>query len=196
MKKVFLLICISFQLYSQNKLQTGDIIFIENKGGQGRAIQLATKSNWTHVGIIFIENGKTYVYHAVNPVSKNTLEEFLNLSYNHTYKAKRPDSLKVKLNAKQDALLLKEALKHLNKPYDYVFSWSDAEWYCSEYVWKLYQRIYNIEIGDLKELKDYDLSNPIVKDIMTKRYGSKIPYHEKMISPGEMFDSNLLVDIK
>lgn len=30
----------------------GDIIFISNASGQGKAIQLATKSKYTHVGIV------------------------------------------------------------------------------------------------------------------------------------------------
>ena len=47
------------------KLKTGDIIFITNQGGQGKAIQLATKSKYTHVGIVFVENRVVYVYHAV-----------------------------------------------------------------------------------------------------------------------------------
>jgi hypothetical protein len=35
-------------------LKSGDIIFIVNPAGQGKAIQLATKSKYTHVGIVFI----------------------------------------------------------------------------------------------------------------------------------------------
>lgn len=189
---ILVFILISLKTLSQHNLQNGDLIFIESQSGQGKAIQLATNSKWTHIGIIFIESGKTYVYHAVNPVSKNTLEEFISLSKNGIFKIKRLDSNLVKLNIKQNTVMLKEANKHLNKPYDYAFNWSDNELYCSEYVWKLYKYAYNIELGNLKKLKDYDLSSQLVKETLTKRYGKNIPLNEKMISPGEIFDCSQL----
>src|SRR5688500_2958812 len=74
---------------SELPLRDGDLIFIVNHAGQGKAIQLATKSEFTHIGIIFIENGKPVVYHAVEPVSKNTVEEFKSMSVNGSYKIKR-----------------------------------------------------------------------------------------------------------
>lgn len=39
-------------------LKNGDLLFITSSSGQGKAIQLATKSKLTHIGIVFIENGK------------------------------------------------------------------------------------------------------------------------------------------
>ena len=64
--------------------------------------------------------------------------------------------------------------------------------YCSEFVWKLYNHALGIDIGKLRPLKDFDLTHPAVKDIMKKRYGKNIPYNENMISPGDMYDSDLL----
>ncbi len=52
------------------------------------------------------------------------------------------------------------------KPYDTTFEWSDNKIYCSELVWKIYQRGAGIEIGKLQRLKEFDLSNAIVKAIM------------------------------
>jgi hypothetical protein len=40
----------------KRKLQSGDILFISNPGGQGKAIQLATRSKYTHVGIVTAVN--------------------------------------------------------------------------------------------------------------------------------------------
>ena len=55
----FLVAFYSFRSFqSEPKLKTGDILFITSSGGQGKAIQLATKSKYTHVGIVFVENGK------------------------------------------------------------------------------------------------------------------------------------------
>jgi len=74
---------LSSSVFYKNKTNTshknGDIIFIVNPSGQGKAIQLATKSKYTHVGVIFFEDGKEVVYHAVEPVMKSTLKEFISM---------------------------------------------------------------------------------------------------------------------
>src|ERR1700690_2869292 len=86
---VFVLATIFSFVQAEKKLKTGDILFITSSGGQGKAIQLATKSKYTHVGVVFVENGTTYVYHAVEPVMKSTLEEFLKFSEDGKFVAKR-----------------------------------------------------------------------------------------------------------
>jgi hypothetical protein len=172
-------------------LKDGDIIFIVNPSGQGKAIQLATKSKYTHVGIIFHENGKPKVYHAVEPVSVNALEEFVGMSSDGKYEIKRLKNDSV-LTKETVAKMLKEAKSLLGTHYDIYFGWKDDELYCSEFVWKLYNRHTKLEIGQLRPLKDFDLNSPIVKDIMKRRYGNTIPYSEKMISPGDMYTSELL----
>ena len=88
--------------------------------------------------------------------------------------------------------MLQEAKSKLGTHYDLGFSWSDKELYCSEFVWKLYNHALKIEVGKLRPLKEFDLSHPVVKSIMEQRYGKKIPLEEKMISPGDMFTSNLV----
>ncbi len=116
-------------------LKTGDILFIESSSGQGKAIQLATHSKYTHVGIVVVENGKTTVYHAVEPVMKSSLEEFLNYSSNGQYQVKR---LKSGITKSQEEKLIKEAKSMLGRHYDIYFSWGNDELYCTEYIWKLY----------------------------------------------------------
>ena len=48
-------------LNTKNELKSGDIIFQTNPKGQGKAIQLATGSKFTHCGVIFIEGRDTMV---------------------------------------------------------------------------------------------------------------------------------------
>ena len=176
---------IPYSFQTENKFKTGDIIFIVNPSGQGKAIQLATGSKYTHVGIIIKEKTETYVYHAVEPVMVSTLSDFIAFSADGKYVVKRlKDSspLTVAKNEKMKVM----ASKLLGKHYDIYFSWNDDEWYCSEYVWKLYKQNYNLEIGKLRPLKEFNLTSKEVKRIMEKRYGNKIPYEENMISPGDM----------
>lgn len=176
---------------SNTSLKNGDIVFIVNPGGQGKAIQLATKSKFTHVGVIFIENGKPYVYHAIEPVSKDAFDDFVSMSSDKKYVIKRLKDQSL-LNPIIIDKMLKEANSKIGKHYDIAFNWNDEELYCSEFVWKLYKNALGIEIGKLRPLKDFDLSHEAVKEIMHERYGDKIPLEEKMISPGDMYISDLL----
>jgi hypothetical protein len=195
MPKFLFTLIVSFFLINSDLgaqiFKNGDIIFIQSTSGQGKAIQLATKSKFTHVGIIFIENGQAMVYHAVEPVSKNTMEEFLAMSNDGQYQIRSLKDQSVLTKEVVDKMH-SEARADLGKHYDIYFNWSDKELYCSEFVWKLYKNAVGLDVGKLRPLKDFDLSHPVVKAKLKQRYGDNIPLNENMISPGDMYDSALL----
>jgi hypothetical protein len=80
--------------------------------------------------------------------------------------------------------------------YDPAFGWSDERIYCSELVWKTYQRALGLHIGELQTLKEFDLSDPLVQIKLKERYGSAVPMDEDVISPAAMFASPLLVEVE
>ena len=178
------------------EFQNGDIIFQTSQSGQSKAIQLATHSKYSHVGIIYNNGGKYFVYEAVQPVKLTPLDKWIDRGLDDHYVVKR---LK---NA--DEILTKEALskmkkvgeRYKGKNYDIYFEWSDDKIYCSELVWKVYKEGAGIEIGELEQLRDFDLSHEIVKQKMKERYGDNIPMDEKVISPAVMFDSDELITVK
>jgi uncharacterized protein YycO len=61
--------------------------------------------------------------------------------------------------------------RFLGKDYDIYFEWSDNRIYCSELIWKIYKEATNIEIGQLENLSDFNLSNKLVKKKLKERYG-------------------------
>ena len=85
--------------------------------------------------------------------------------------------------------------KYLGKDYDIYFGWGDDKIYCSELVWKIYKDVTGLVVGELHKLKDFDLSSKEVKKIMKERYGSNIPYEEHVVSPSNIYDSDLLETI-
>ena len=85
--------------------------------------------------------------------------------------------------------------KYKGKNYDPYFEWSDDRIYCSELVWKIYKQAVGIKIGSLQKIKEFDLSDPIVKNKIKERYGENLPEGELVISPGSMFDSDLLYTV-
>lgn len=176
--------------------QFGDIIFQTSQSEQSRAIQLATNSKYSHMGKIYKKDGQIFVYEAVQPVKLTPLNEWINRGKNGHYELKR---LK---NA--DKILTKETLSkmkligenYMGKDYDIYFEWSDEKIYCSELVWKIYKEAAGIEIGELEELEDFNLTHEIVQQKMEERYGENIPKDEKVISPAAMFNSEKLTTIK
>ena len=49
---------------------------------QSKAIQIATNSIYSHCGIIIIENKKLFVVEAIQPVTKTSLNNFINRGIN------------------------------------------------------------------------------------------------------------------
>lgn len=176
-------------------MQDGDIIFQSSMSGQSYAIQLATHSRYSHCGLLFRENGKWYVYEAVQPVKKTSLDAWITHGDGNHYVVKRLKSSPAGIDSAESSKLKAEVRKHLGKNYDLAFDWSDDKIYCSELVWKSYHEATGLEIGHTRPLGDYDLSNPIVKKKLKQRYGNNIPVNEPMISPGSIFESELLATV-
>ena len=179
-----------------SSIQNGDIIFHTSKSAQSKAIQLATHSKYSHVGIIYEKGGNYYVYEAVQPVKLTPLNQWINRGDKGHYVIKRLKNADEILTP--DVLRKMKTLgeKYKGKNYDIYFEWSDDRIYCSELVWKIYREATGIEIGQLESLSDFDLSSNAVKEKMKERYGNAIPMDEKVISPAAMFKSNKLTTVK
>ncbi len=171
----------------------GDIIFQSSQSNQSKAIELATKSPYSHMGIIFIKNGKPYVFEAASKVVYTPFDKWVNRGKNRKYVIKRLKDHA--LSQKEIANLKRVAHSFENKPYDIWFGWDDKYIYCSELVWKIYNKALNLKIGQLQRIKDFNLSAPAVKQKLTERYGDKIPYQETVISPVAIFNSPLLITV-
>lgn len=174
--------------------ESGDIIFQISVSAQSKAIQEATHSRYSHMGIIFREGREYFVYEAVQPVKITDLSEWIRRGEDGHYVVKRlknPITL-----APEDIRKLKAtAGKYLNRDYDSYFGWTNDKIYCSELVWKVYQEGLGIRLGEPQQLQDFDLSSSEVKRELKERYGDNIPLTEKVISPARIFDSEKLVEV-
>jgi len=179
-----------------DNLKNGDIVFQTSLSSQSKAIQLATGSEHSHMGIIYIEDGLPFVYEAIQPVQLTPFDKWIVRGQNKHYVVKRLKNSENVLT--EDVLVNMKTIgnKFKNKNYDLYFEWSDDRIYCSELVWKIYFEATGISIGQLQELQDFDLSSPQVKQKLKERYGDKIPLHEKVISPASMFNSDVLMTVR
>ena len=170
-------------------VRDGDIIFHTSRSAQSAAIQRATQSPYSHVGVILHREGKPFVFEAIATVRYTPLAEWIARGEGGQYVIKR---LKSPLTAGQAAKLRSAASHFEGKPYDLYFEWSNDRIYCSELVWKMYQQAAGVQLGALQKLREFDLTDPVVKTKMRERYGSRVPMDEPVISPGAQFDSPLL----
>ncbi|MGE8426584.1 MAG: YiiX family permuted papain-like enzyme [Sphingobacterium sp.] len=176
-------------------LKDGDMIFQSSISPQCKAIQLATRSPYSHCGIIFYEQGKPYVLEAVQPVTVTKLEHWIARGEKQHYAIKRLKNADHVLTNSTLAKMKAIGKNFLGKNYDATFEWSDDKIYCSELIWKIYQRGAGIEVGKLEKLKDFDLSSPEVKAKLKERYGNSVPLNETVISPASIFNNPLLITI-
>jgi len=193
---IFLIITASYAAAAPiPTLRDGDIIFQTSLSSQSVAIQRATASPYSHMGIIFFRNGKPYVFEAITTVRYTPLASWIARGKGGHYVVKRLKDAPTLLTSDGLAKLRATTRQFEGRRYDLTFEWSDDRIYCSELVWKLYDRALNIHIGELQHLKDFNLSDPVVKAKMRQRYGNHVPLEEPVISPGAMFQSPLLVTV-
>jgi uncharacterized protein YycO len=184
------------QLSENDEIKNGDLIFQTSLSGQSKAIQIATNSKYSHCGIVYSDNGQFYVFEAIQPVRKTPLDKWIARGENGHYVIKRLKNADQVLTAETLQKMKREGEKFKGKNYDLTFEWSDEKIYCSELIWKVYQRATGIEIGKLEKLSDFNLTHEAVKKKMKERYGDKIPTEEIVISPTAIFNSDLLMTVK
>ena len=110
-------------------LESGDLVFETSSSAQSAAIQWATGSRWSHVGIVEVSPaGEVYVIEALARVSRTPWPAWLRRARRGgEVLALRPRGL----SAAQRAAAAAEAAKLLGRPYDPRFGWGDDRIYCS-----------------------------------------------------------------
>src|SRR5688572_19272608 len=153
----------AFALIAAPPVQTGDIVLHTSHTKQAIAVAWATKSIYTHTGVVVVENGKPYVYEAVSTVKKTPLEKWI----------ARGDALAIKrypnLDDKQRAKIASAAKKHLGKRYDLSFAPGEDKLYCSEYVRAVFKGA-GLDVGAVEQVRNLDVDNPIVKQLVQTRW--------------------------
>jgi hypothetical protein len=177
------------------KIQDGDIIFQTSESSQCEAVRIATRSKFSHCGIIFTVNGKQFVFEAVQPVKLTPLDKCIEHGKDGKYVVKRLKNATAVLDSKTLEKMKNYGNQFMGKQYDAYFEWTDTKIYCSELVWKIYKNGADIELCKLQELKDFNLADERVQKVLKERYGNTIPLEEKVVSPSNLSDSKLLTTI-
>jgi uncharacterized protein YycO len=180
--------------YENFQYQNGDIVFQTTNSDQCKAVQLATHSPYSHCGILFKHQNQWQVLEAIGPTKWTSIEEWKDHGVDDKIVVKRLKN-RAELSDDEEKKMKNIGIKLLGKAYDFSFDWDDDKIYCSELVWKLYDRGAGIQVGKLKKLKDFDLSHSAVQAKLKERYGNHIPYEEIVIPPSSIFESENLIEV-
>ncbi len=194
MKKIFqltIVLSIAFfnlkaqHAFTDSVYKNGDVIFIKNKKIQGGSLIPNGKTKYNYVGVLFYENGKPMIYHAMEPVSKCSVEEFMGMG-DGDYKVRRFMEQEL-LTVDVINTMHTFAKAKLNSHYDGKLSLKSDELYNAEFVYKMYQSALGIKLSEPKPLNELK-NEPATLDFLKEAYGNSI-LDEKMVVIGDIYNS-------
>src|SRR5437879_2678925 len=133
----FAVLLVACSAASAPAVQDGDIIFQTSRSSQSLAIQRATHSPYSHMGIMLYRSGRPFVLEAIATVRYTPLVEWIDRGSGGHYVVKRLRDAANVLAPPRLARLRRAAESFQGRPYDPTFEWSDNRLYCSELVWKI-----------------------------------------------------------
>lgn len=176
------------------ELLDGDIVFQYSGSVQCPAIAQATHSPYTHCGIVFIEGGKPLVWEAVGPVVKTPYKDWIQHGVDQHYVVKRLKD-RSGLTPKVLEAMKAEGMREMGRPYDIWFDMDEERIYCSELVWKVYERGARSQVGTLERFGDMDFTGAEAKRVLKDRFGARFPADQAVITPASIFRSPLLLTV-
>ena len=169
--------------------QNGDIVFQTSLSSQSKAIQIATDSPYSHVGIVYLQQGEAYVFEAIKTVRLTPFQTWVERGEGNKITVMRT---KRALSAQQLQAMKSIGEQYRGKAYDLAFQWSDDQMYCSELVWKIYEEGANITLTKPNPFGEYNFTAPEVYPLVKKRWGSEPNLSEKVVAPSDIASSKRL----
>jgi Permuted papain-like amidase enzyme, YaeF/YiiX, C92 family len=148
-------------------LKAGDIVFQTTGGQQSLAILMASRSPYTHTGIIEIDAaGKPWVVEAVGPVTTTALDAWIANGHGGRITVKRVKGLSPADAAKAIA----RAHDYDGLPYDIFFLNGRDAIYCSELVEAAFSEGAGIKLGAFEKVRDLHLDNSAARKLIEARW--------------------------
>lgn len=175
--------------------QNGDLVFQTSKSQLGPALEIATGSIVTHLGVILIDSDTVFVYEAAGLVRRIPLERWIGFGVERKFCVKRLKNADEVLTPDALKKMYKIFLKFAGRDYDVRFEWSDDRLYCSELIYKMYRKGADIELGRIEKFGDLKLDDPLVQFWIDMYIPEGPNLDEKVVSPVSIFNDTLLVSI-
>ncbi len=168
----------------------GDILFQSLPRGQlVDAIEGVTSSEWSHCGLLQKNDGGWYVAEAIGQVRYTPLYLWVVRGRGSKVASYRLKDVPVGL----DQALVGGVRALLGRPYDFRYAPEDDEIYCSELVYKVYDRTLGIRIGAWERLGDLNWKpfEPVIREMEN----GGLPLDRMMITPVGLTRSSLVWEV-
>lgn len=184
----------------RHMVREGDLIFQQSQSSQSEAIRQATGSAWTHVGVVVRSKAKLRVLEAAGKgVAETSLEDFVARSRDGRIAVLRLKGARERFTPEAMRRFEASLKGDTGKRYDGLFEWSDERIYCSELVWRAYEKAFGISVGEVQLVGDLAYERPAVQALIESRFRGKAKgarredlLKEKIITPVAMKESDLL----
>lgn len=156
---------------------SGDVVLQASKSQRSALIRKASRSPYSHTGVVEVAKDGVFVIEAVQPVSRTPLATW----------AKRGEGGKVTVLRATDVdgeRVVAAARQFLGRPYDAKYRWDDERIYCSELVVKAFERGASRSVGRHEQVKDLALSADELA--MAARLG--VVPEQTLVTPGSLVD--------
>lgn len=162
-------------------LRAGDLVFETSTSSQSWAIQWATRSPWSHVGIVDVAEDGAFVIEALGKVSRTPWKAWRRRA------GRGGELLVLRPRAVPEAgraAAVARAKAFLGRRYNPRFGWGDDRIYCSELVVKAYERAAGISLGRRERLRDLRLFG--IRGAAERRWGGPIPQDLELATPASI----------
>lgn len=177
-------------VYHFSAKQEGDMIFQSLPHGDlVDTIEAVTNSPWSHCGLLVWRDGQWQVAEAIGQVRYTPLYSWLVRGRRAAFATYRVRDLPVE----RTRAIIPGVEKLLGRPYDFSYAPDDTDIYCSELIYKVYDRELGIKIGTWQKLGDLNWKDreASIKDLK----GGPVPLTREMITPVALTRSPNVVQV-
>lgn len=161
-------------------LQSGDVVLQASRSGRSALIRRASRSPYSHVGLVEVGKEGTFVLEAIQPVSRTPLRAFVRRGEGQWVTVLRPRGL----DATARERVVAEARRALGRPYDARYLWDDERLYCSELVAKAFARGAGRTVGRQEPVRSLRLTRAELE--LAQRLG--VRPEQTLVTPGSLVD--------
>lgn len=188
-------VCLFFRLdraakYHLSTKQEGDVLFQSLPHGDlVDAIEGVTSSPWSHCGILVRRDDRWFVAEAIGEVRYTPLYLWIVRGRGSKLESYRVTG--TTLPSHQE--IIRGVDKLLGRPYDFRYAPDDSEIYCSELVYKVFERESGITVGAWEKLGD--LNWQPYEQFIRKMEKGNLPLDREMVTPVSLTRSDNLVRV-
>ncbi|MFA7276499.1 MAG: YiiX/YebB-like N1pC/P60 family cysteine hydrolase [Pseudobdellovibrionaceae bacterium] len=158
------------------ELRDGDVVLHTSGSGQSLAILMATRSLYTHMGIVHITRHGPVIVEAASVVMQTPLKDWIKRGRWGRLTILR----KKELSPQKADEVVSHAASYVGRLYDPYFSMGTDRIYCSELVWLAFKEA-GIKVGKIEKVGDLALNSMPVKKVIEQRWKKYPACHAQKI---------------